>query len=130
MTLLRMFLIQTKAHFVWYFRRDGEMMFWTLAMPVFFLVLFSFAFSSGPNTGSCATAMTVSMPRPSSADAATASVGPRPRGSSLMGPGSSSAVAQRRPGVSHPPAGLAVRYSETRRRARVTSMPSSCGHVN
>ncbi|HYW54708.1 MAG TPA: ABC transporter permease [Candidatus Elarobacter sp.] len=45
MTLLRMFLVQTKMHFVWYFRRDGEMMFWTLAMPVFFLVLFSFAFS-------------------------------------------------------------------------------------
>ena len=52
MTLLRMFLIQTKAHFVWYFRRDGEMMFWTLAMPVFFLVLFSFAFSDGQNSGS------------------------------------------------------------------------------
>jgi ABC-2 type transport system permease protein len=52
MTLLRMFAIQTKMHFVWYFRRDGEMMFWTLAMPVFFLVLFSFAFSSGPNSGS------------------------------------------------------------------------------
>ena len=45
MTLLRMFLVQTKMHFLWYFRRDGEMMFWTLAMPVFFLVLFSFAFS-------------------------------------------------------------------------------------
>jgi ABC-2 type transport system permease protein len=52
MRLLRMFLVQTKAHFVWYFRRDGEMMFWTLAMPVFFLVLFSFAFSTGPNSGS------------------------------------------------------------------------------
>jgi ABC-2 type transport system permease protein len=52
MTLLRMFAIQTKMHFVWYFRRDGEMMFWTLAMPVFFLVLFSFAFSDGKNTGS------------------------------------------------------------------------------
>jgi len=52
MRLLRMFLVQTKANFVWYFRRDGEMMFWTLAMPVFFLVLFSFAFSSGPNSGS------------------------------------------------------------------------------
>ena len=49
MTLLRMFAVQTKMHFVWYFRRDGEMMFWTLAMPVFFLVLFSFAFSDGPN---------------------------------------------------------------------------------
>jgi ABC-2 type transport system permease protein len=52
MTMLRMFLVQTKMNFVWYFRRDGEMMFWTLAMPVFFLVLFSFAFSTGPNSGS------------------------------------------------------------------------------
>jgi ABC-2 type transport system permease protein len=52
MTLLRMFLVQTKMHFIWYFRRDGEMMFWTLAMPVFFLVLFSFAFSDGPNARS------------------------------------------------------------------------------
>jgi ABC-2 type transport system permease protein len=51
-TLLRMFLIQTKMHFVWYFRRDGEMMFWTLAMPVFFLVLFSFAFSDGASSRS------------------------------------------------------------------------------
>jgi len=54
MTMLRMFLVQTKMNFVWYFRRDGEMMFWTLAMPVFFLVLFSFAFSTGPNSGSSA----------------------------------------------------------------------------
>lgn len=54
MTLLRMFLAQTKSNFTWYFRRDGEMIFWTLAMPVFFLVLFSFAFSSGDNTGSSA----------------------------------------------------------------------------
>ncbi|GAC1658870.1 MAG: ABC transporter permease [Candidatus Elarobacter sp.] len=54
MTLLRMFLVQTKAHFVWYFRRDGEMMFWTLAMPVFFLVLFSFAFSNGTTSQSSA----------------------------------------------------------------------------
>lgn len=52
MRLLRMFLVQTRMNFVWYFRRDGEMVFWTLAMPVFFLVLFSFAFSSGPNSGS------------------------------------------------------------------------------
>ena len=49
--LLRMFLTQTKMNFVWYFQRDGEMIFWTLAMPVFFLVLFSFAFSTGPNSG-------------------------------------------------------------------------------
>ena len=52
MNALRMLAIQTKMHFLWYFRRDGEMMFWTLAMPVFFLVLFSFAFSSGPNSRS------------------------------------------------------------------------------
>jgi len=47
MNLLRMFMTQTKMNFQWYFRRDGEMVFWTLAMPVFFLVLFSFAFSDG-----------------------------------------------------------------------------------
>jgi|HubBroStandDraft_6_1064221.scaffolds.fasta_scaffold204523_2 ABC-2 type transport system permease protein len=47
MTYLRMFLVQTKMNFLWYLLRDGEMMFWTLAMPVFFLVLFSFAFSNG-----------------------------------------------------------------------------------
>jgi ABC-2 type transport system permease protein len=52
MTLLQMFLTQTKMHFLWYFRRDGEMMFWTLAMPVFFLVLFSFAFSDGATSKS------------------------------------------------------------------------------
>jgi ABC-2 type transport system permease protein len=52
MTLTRMFFTQTKMHFLWYFRRDGEMMFWTLAMPVFFLVLFSFAFSDGVTTKS------------------------------------------------------------------------------
>jgi ABC-2 type transport system permease protein len=47
-----MYLTQTKMHFLWYFRRDGEMMFWTLAMPVFFLVLFSFAFSDGRSSQS------------------------------------------------------------------------------
>jgi len=50
MNLFRMFVTQTRMNFTWYFLRDGEMMFWTLAMPVFFLVLFSFAFSSGPST--------------------------------------------------------------------------------
>jgi ABC-2 type transport system permease protein len=50
MSLVRMFAIQTKMNVLWYFRRDGEMMFWTLAMPVFFLVLFSFAFSQGPSS--------------------------------------------------------------------------------
>src|SRR6202043_751094 len=54
MTLLRMFLVQTKMHFVWYFRRDGEMIFWTLVMPVFFLVLFSYAFSDGTTSRSSA----------------------------------------------------------------------------
>jgi ABC-2 type transport system permease protein len=52
MNPMRMFLIQTKMNFLWYFRRDGEMMFWTLAMPVFFLVLFSFAFAQGPSSRS------------------------------------------------------------------------------
>ena len=49
MNLLRMFVVQTKMNFKWYFLRDGEMMFWTMAMPVFFLVFFSFAFSQGPS---------------------------------------------------------------------------------
>ncbi len=49
MNLLRMFLVQTKMNFLWYLLRDGEMMFWTLAMPVFFLVFFSFAFTEGPS---------------------------------------------------------------------------------
>jgi ABC-2 type transport system permease protein len=44
-----MFAMQTRMNLTWYFRRDGEMMFWTLAMPVFFLVFFSFAFASGPS---------------------------------------------------------------------------------
>jgi ABC-2 type transport system permease protein len=52
MTLLRMFVVQTQMHFRWYFLRDGEMMFWTLAMPVFFLILFSFAFSTGSRSAS------------------------------------------------------------------------------
>ena len=56
MTLLRMFLVQTKMHFVWYFRRDGEMIFWTLVMPVFFLVLFSYAFFLHGFTGLAITA--------------------------------------------------------------------------
>ena len=50
--MLRMFLTQTRMNFLWYFRRDGEMVFWTLAMPVFFLVLFSFAFGQGPSSRS------------------------------------------------------------------------------
>lgn len=54
MNVARIFATQTKMHFLWYFRRDGEMMFWTLAMPVFFLVLFSFAFSDGVTSKSSA----------------------------------------------------------------------------
>jgi ABC-2 type transport system permease protein len=50
MNLWRMFITQTRMNFLWYFRRDGEMMFWTLAMPVFFLILFSFAFNTGSST--------------------------------------------------------------------------------
>lgn len=50
MKLLRMFLVQTTMHFKWYFVRDGELIFWSLAMPVFFLVLFSFAFGNGPSS--------------------------------------------------------------------------------
>ncbi len=52
--MLAMFATQTKMNFLWYFRRDGEMVFWTLAMPVFFLVLFSFAFSDGGSSKSSA----------------------------------------------------------------------------
>ena len=54
MTVLRMFVAQTEANFTWYFWRDGEMVFWSLAMPVFFLVLFSFAFMSGSTSKSSA----------------------------------------------------------------------------
>jgi ABC-2 type transport system permease protein len=43
----RMLLAQTRMNFVWYFWRDGEMIFWSLAIPVFFLVVFSFALGMG-----------------------------------------------------------------------------------
>jgi ABC-type multidrug transport system permease subunit len=43
MRMLRMLFVQTRADFVWYFWRDGEMVFWSLAFPVFFLFVFSFA---------------------------------------------------------------------------------------
>jgi len=45
--LLRVLLAQTRANFIWYFLRDGEMIFWSLAIPVFFLLVFSFAFGGG-----------------------------------------------------------------------------------
>jgi ABC-2 type transport system permease protein len=38
---------QTRLNFVWYFVRDSEMIFWSLAIPVFFLFVFSFALGSG-----------------------------------------------------------------------------------
>ena len=44
---LRMLFVQTRADFVWYFWRDGEMVFWSLAFPVFFLFVFSFALGGG-----------------------------------------------------------------------------------
>ncbi len=47
MTVLRILLAQTRANFVWYFLRDGEMIFWSLAIPVFFLFVFSFALGGG-----------------------------------------------------------------------------------
>jgi ABC-type multidrug transport system permease subunit len=47
MTILRMLLAQTRMNFIWYFVRDGEMIFWSLAIPVFFLVVFSYALGYG-----------------------------------------------------------------------------------
>jgi ABC-2 type transport system permease protein len=47
MNALRVLLIQTRLNFVWYFLRDGEMIFWSLAIPVFFLLVFSFALGAG-----------------------------------------------------------------------------------
>jgi ABC-type multidrug transport system permease subunit len=44
---LRLLFVQTRADFVWYFWRDGEMVFWSLAFPVFFLFVFSFALGGG-----------------------------------------------------------------------------------
>jgi ABC-type multidrug transport system permease subunit len=45
--VLRVLLAQTRANFIWYFLRDGEMIFWSLAIPVFFLFIFSFALGGG-----------------------------------------------------------------------------------
>ena len=52
--MLRMLWTQTAMNVRWYFLRDAEMVFWTLAMPVFFLVLFSFAFANGNGSQSSA----------------------------------------------------------------------------
>ena len=46
-----MLLAQTRMNFVWYFWRDGEMIFWSLAFPLFFLFVFSFAFGTGSTQG-------------------------------------------------------------------------------
>ncbi len=54
MNALRLLFAQTRANFVWYFLRDGEMIFWSLAIPVFFLFTFSFAFG-GSNTRATST---------------------------------------------------------------------------
>ena len=48
---LRLLYAQTRADFVWYFWRDGEMIFWSLAFPIFFLFVFSFAFGAGSQHG-------------------------------------------------------------------------------
>jgi ABC-2 type transport system permease protein len=47
MRSLRLLYVQTRMDFVWYFARDGEMVFWSLAFPIFFLFVFSFALGSG-----------------------------------------------------------------------------------
>ncbi|MBD5654269.1 MAG: ABC transporter permease [Candidatus Eremiobacteraeota bacterium] len=41
--VLRVLVAQTRANFTWYFFRDTEMVFWSLAIPIFFLFVFSFA---------------------------------------------------------------------------------------
>ncbi len=47
MRALPMLYAQTRANFIWYFLRDGEMIFWSLAFPIFFLFVFSFALGGG-----------------------------------------------------------------------------------
>lgn len=44
---LRVLVAQTRANFTWYFVRDSEMIFWSLAIPIFFLLIFSFALGGG-----------------------------------------------------------------------------------
>ena len=45
--IARVLFEQTRANFIWYFFRDTEMVFWSLAIPVFFLFVFSFALGGG-----------------------------------------------------------------------------------
>jgi ABC-type multidrug transport system permease subunit len=47
MNALRMLAAQTRVNFIWYFWRDSEMVFWSLAIPIFFLLVFSFALGGG-----------------------------------------------------------------------------------
>ncbi len=47
MNALRVLVAQTRANFTWYFWRDGEMIFWSLVIPIFFLFIFSFALGGG-----------------------------------------------------------------------------------
>jgi len=49
--VLRVLGAQTRANFIWYFWRDSEMIFWSLAIPVFFLFVFSFALGGGGTRG-------------------------------------------------------------------------------
>jgi len=42
---------QTRMNFTWYFWRDSEMIFWSLAIPIFFLFVFSFALGGGNTRG-------------------------------------------------------------------------------
>ncbi len=44
---MRVLAAQTRANFTWYFVRDSEMIFWSLAIPIFFLLVFSFALGGG-----------------------------------------------------------------------------------
>ncbi len=45
--IVRVLIAQTRANFTWYFLRDSEMLFWSLAIPIFFLFVFSFALGGG-----------------------------------------------------------------------------------
>ena len=47
MNALRVLGAQTRMNFLWYFVRDGEMIFWSIAFPLFFLFVFSFALGTG-----------------------------------------------------------------------------------
>jgi len=44
---LRALVAQTRANFTWYLLRDSEMIFWALCIPIFFLIVFSYALGGG-----------------------------------------------------------------------------------